>query len=77
MGTDLDEIYIEPCICGNGMVTILFCTPDHVYPTSLQWFQTIVSCEKCKSELEVIEQENKFVFVKKEDFEIKEQLKSD
>lgn len=77
MGTDRMEVHKGPCICGAGEVKINFCTPDHPWPTKSKWFETSVSCKNCNDNYGLIEQNNRFVFVKKSDVKFREDLWSE
>lgn len=74
MGTDRIEAYRGPCLCGSGEVVINFCTPDHPWPTQSKWFETSVTCNSCRSEYDLVEQGNSFVFVDKADVENRKAL---
>ncbi|HEC92374.1 MAG TPA: hypothetical protein ENI51_05180 [Candidatus Atribacteria bacterium] len=67
MGTDRLEIYQGQCPCGKGKVKITFCTPDHPWPTQSKWFETSILCKDCSRRYSLLEQENHFVFVEKEE----------
>jgi hypothetical protein len=67
VGTDRIEAYGGVCVCGTGEVKINFCTPDHPWPTKSKWFETSVTCDSCRAEYDLVEQNNQFVFVRKSD----------
>lgn len=67
MGTDRVEIFHGPCVCGNGEVTITLCTPDHPWPTKSKSFEISNSCGACKEKYALIQQNNWYVFAKRDD----------
>ena len=67
MGNDWIEAYKGPCACGAGEVTISFCTPDHPWLTKSKGFKTSITCGSCRAKYDLIEQNHKFVFVRKSD----------
>ena len=77
MSSDCTEAYRGPCICGSGEVVIEFCTPDHPWPTKTKWFNHSVTCSRCRSEYHLIEQDSKFVFVRKSDVQEREALRDE
>jgi len=77
VGTDRNEAYRGPCACGTGEVTINFCTPDHPWPTKSKWFETSVTCGSCRTEYDLVEQNNQFVFVRKSDVKQQQALWSE
>ena len=56
MGTDRSQAYRGPCPCGKGEVEVVFCTPDHPWPTKSKWFESKVNCEKCAETYSLEEQ---------------------
>jgi hypothetical protein len=74
MGTDREEVYRDRCLCGGGEVVIVFCSPDHPWPTKSKWFETAISCANCGSTFDLIEQNNSFSFVEKSEVAKREAL---
>jgi hypothetical protein len=67
VGNDRIEAYRGPCACGAGEVTISFGTPDHPWLTKSKGFKTSITCGRCRSKYDLIEQNHEFVFVRKSD----------
>ncbi|MBW2098678.1 MAG: hypothetical protein JRG77_07730 [Deltaproteobacteria bacterium] len=74
MGTDRLEIYRGKCPCGAGDVSIVFCTPDHPWPTQSKWFETSISCGSCSKKYSLVEQNKAFVLIEKEEEHAREEL---
>jgi hypothetical protein len=71
------EAYRGPCACGAGEVTINVHTPDHPWLTNSRGFKTSVTCDNCRAEYDLIEQDNQFVFVRKSDVKQQQALWSE
>lgn len=77
MGNDRIEAYRGPCACGEGEVTIDFCTPDFPWLTKSNRFKTSITCGTCRTEYDLIEQSKQFVFVRKSDVKRQQALWSE
>jgi hypothetical protein len=47
MGTDRDEYGAGPCPCGNGMIQVDRCSPDHGWGGG-SWFEAKLDCPTCQ-----------------------------
>jgi hypothetical protein len=48
MGTERMAEFIGPCPCGEGILEIEHCSPDHGYSVSVpEWYETYVRCTVC------------------------------
>jgi hypothetical protein len=71
------EPYRGPCVCGAGEVTIDFGATDHPWLTKSKGFKTSITCGSCRAKYALIEQNHKFVFVRKSDVEQQQTLWSE
>ena len=77
MENDRIEAYRGSCVCGTGEVTIKFYTHDRARLTKSRGFETSIRCVSCRTEYDIIEQNNQFVFVRKSDVKQQQALWSE
>jgi hypothetical protein len=77
MSIDRDEVYRRQCLCGRGEVVITFCSPDHPWTTRSISFETEILCENCGLKYELIEQNDKYYFVEKNEVENRNALRAE
>lgn len=52
--TDRVTCYNKPCPCGEGVIIITECSPDHPYVRDSQtWYESKFNCETCKTEYKI------------------------
>ncbi|OKO87564.1 hypothetical protein AC629_13530 [Bradyrhizobium sp. NAS80.1] len=74
MGTDRDEIEAGPCLCGNGLIRVDRCSPDHPWGGGY-WNEARIDCAECSQSYAVAYNEkNEPRLVKQSDVEAQKAL---
>lgn len=75
MGTEKDKVYEGPCVCGNGVFEVYYCSPDHGWSTSTPfWYESSIRCQDCNKVYELVEQEKSIVVVERKEIDKQNKL---